>query len=357
MQNNGLKDSIDYSALDNGVTQSDTNTFLASGGKKPMSGWLFLSAISIFFILLFTVGVLFGVVGELFKGRLALSDLNEYEFVFYTVIFFGVLLTISLFLNDLQSRKNLAKLVRTSKFAAANNMTYIDTMKKSSNNGLIFSQGQERSTYDVVTSQSSPVFSFGTHRYITGGGRGRSSNEYGYISIDVGRGLPHTIFDAKANNGKLFDKQLFTNLPTTFDKDQIVSVNPEIDAVYTVYSSEKDVSSLAQIMTTNVFNKLKSLSFSFDIEMVGQNVYVYKNGAFKETKEAIVEIMELIDLIQAAFKVSYDPEVISSTAKTQVNTNNALTQRLKGRAPRYIAILAYAAVIIQFFVLIYQINN
>lgn len=350
MENNSLEKTARYDAFDSVVTTADVNTYLASGFRNPGSKWIIAIVLLGFLSSLFFIIFLFNFFGELISnGSLDSSDLKEQLVGVVLSCVFAAPIIPLYFLYKRNSAQAIKKIIRLQRFAAANGWEYLQSPNDLDLNGSIFTQGTERRTMDIIRSNGKPQFLFGTHDYVTGSGRARSTNVWGFIAVDINADIPHTIFDAKANNGKVLGVQLFSNLPTIFDKNQQVSVNPGFDQLYTTYTTDKNAVDLTSIFNEEVVAKLQTLSVSYDIEVIDRKVYVYHASAFKMTKEITSEVLSLIDLIAQAFNV----EVVRDTAsllEKQVTENTPAV--LRGHSHRVLKAVGIFGVLIQFAALI-----
>lgn len=344
-----LKESAHYEAFNTPVTSVDVTKYIEKGAKNPGSGWIFLivlfGALSAIFFMTFLVGF----IKELAGGGVSSYDLDELSAPLYVSTTFGLLVLPFLFLNRKGSSKALAQDIQMERFAESNGWTYQPQAPVMTAAGSIFNQGIERSTYSLVRSADNPSFVFGTQRYAMGQGRGRSTYEWGFVAVDAGTTLPHIVLDAKGNNGKFFTKQLFSNLPVVYGEDKRVAVNPELDALYTVYSADTSVASkVAEVFTPQVVARLQALQPDYDIEILDGTVYAYRSTPFPKTRKMTTEVLELIDIITSAFNVS-----VAHTAPVAIESSSQQSApAMKGHTPKYLRTLGIIGIVVQFIVLL-----
>ncbi|HEU4830822.1 MAG TPA: hypothetical protein VFS65_01470 [Candidatus Saccharimonadales bacterium] len=348
----GIKDATRYDALSSVVTPDDLVRYKKAGAKNVGTGWIALIVIlgflaSIFFIMLaVNFFIMFFDGGRFSLGE---SDIEELSTLAIVTLVLALPIIPLLFLNGRGNKKALADEIRFRRFAEDNGWVYEKSPALIKGKGSIFNNGTERTTSGLLRSQSSPEFMLGQQRYVTGVGRGRSSFNWTFVTIETNANLPHIVLDAKTNNGKIFGAQLFSNLPEVYGKEKKVSVNPELDALYDVYGTGETVGSdIATIFTPSIVSRLRTLKGVYDFEVVDGVVYAYSDkfkADFTYSQEEVAEYLTLVDILSDAFSVP-----VNHLTRTQADQPSSAT--LEGHTPRYLTVLGVAAIIIQLAALI-----
>lgn len=165
--------------------------------------------------------------------------------------------------------------VRMNRFARANGMTFSPFDANPSYPGAIFQTGDSRQAIDHLVSSSGRFFDFGNFRYSTGSGKNRSTHTWGFLAFNLDRKLPNMMLDSKANNGFWG-----TNLPATFDKSQILSLEGDFDQYFTLYCPKEYERDALYVFTPDLMALLIDEAAPFDVEIVDDWMFVYSSVAF-----------------------------------------------------------------------------
>jgi hypothetical protein len=185
--------------------------------------------------------------------------------------------------------------VRMFRFARQNGMTFTPYDVNPSYPGAIFQLGTSRQSVDHLVSTAGRFFDFGNYRYTTGSGKNRSTRTWGFLAFNLDRKLPNMVLDSKANNG-FFG----TNLPATFDKSQILSLEGDFDTYFTLYCPKEYERDALYIFTPDLMALLIDEAAPFDVEIVDDWMFVYSNVAFR-TGDAnmYARLFRIIDTVGA----------------------------------------------------------
>jgi hypothetical protein len=353
MVNHSLQETTDYKAFDSVVTPQDIADYRASKKQNLGSAWIVAIVILSFMSSIFFIGFVVKVLIGLSDGHMGPAKTQEAIDIGIAALALAVPIFPLYFLNKSATNRTIASIIRFRRFVTDNHWQFNQKLAIPHSEGMLFNEGDERRTTDVVRSFNGTPFTIGTHNYVTGIGRGRSMNEWGYITVPIEKALPHIVLDAIANNGKIFSAELFTNLPHAFSKDKQISVSPAVDAIYHVYSADGMSDSIGSVITPEFAAKMKQLAKLYDIEIVDGMVYLYRFYGFKKTKKAMQEVMAIIDTIVETFGVTaLDKTTNSPAAKATTDAVVTAAPTLKGATPQFVKVLGIAAVIIQFIALI-----
>jgi tetrahydromethanopterin S-methyltransferase subunit F len=162
-------------------------------------------------------------------------------------------------------------LLRRTRFAAANRLEYSTGRTNPDYPGLVFGLGQNRQTSDNYQSVTGRQFELGNYRYTTGSGDDKKSHNWGYLALRLERKLPHMVLDARGNNGLLGT----TTLPTSFRRDQKLSLEGDFDRYFTLYCPREYERDALYVFTPDLMALLIDESAAFDVEIVDDWMFVY----------------------------------------------------------------------------------
>jgi hypothetical protein len=165
---------------------------------------------------------------------------------------------------------------RMDRFATANAMTFSPMDPNPSYAGTIFQLGDSRQAVDHLRSADGRFFDFGNYRYTTGSGKNRTTRTWGFLAFNLDRRLPNMVLDSKANNG-FFG----SNLPASFDKNQILSLEGDFDTYFTLYAPKEYERDALYVFTPDLMALLIDEAAPFDVEIVDDWMFVYSNTAFR----------------------------------------------------------------------------
>ena len=104
--------------------------------------------------------------------------------------------------------------------------------------------------------------------------RNRQELSHGYMVMPLERALPHMLLDSKSNNLKFFGFET-SNMPASFKRDQVVSLEGDFDKYYTLYAPADYGVDVRYVFTPDLMSFLIEESDSTDIEIVDNNMFVY----------------------------------------------------------------------------------
>lgn len=184
---------------------------------------------------------------------------------------------------------------RMDAFARANAMTFSPMDPNPSYPGAIFQLGDARHAVDHVRSSTGRFFDFGNYRYTTGSGKNRSTRTWGFLAFHLDRRLPHMMLDSKANNG-FFG----TNLPASFDRQQILSLEGDFDRYFTLYCPREYERDALYVFTPDLMALLIDEAAPFDVEIIDDWMFVYSNTAFRTADAALyARLFRIMDTVGA----------------------------------------------------------
>jgi hypothetical protein len=273
---------VDYSALTRPITSAEVRAFRADIKAQQRADPTIktglstaTSIISIVFLVLF-----FGIFAVILIGviaALATSSTSDGSGGVIMLLFLAVFIGLAAFIivKHFGSGGSWAKWMRLSQFAGANGLQFRSRSANPSYSGMIFSLGDSRSAYDHLNSTSGRFFDLGSFQYSTGSGKSRSTHYWGFLALNLDRKLPNMVLDSKENN-TLFG----SDLPITFRRDQILSLEGDFDKHFTLYCPKEYEQDALYVFTPDLMALLIDDVGSFDVEIVDDWMFIYSPHQF-----------------------------------------------------------------------------
>ena len=187
-------------------------------------------------------------------------------------------------------------LLRRTRFASANSLAYLTGTRNPDYPGLIFAHGDSRQTSDNYRSQTDPYFDLGNYRYTTGSGKEKTTHTWGYLALRLERRLPQMVLDARGNNGLLGG----STLPTTFRRDQKLSLEGDFDRYFTLYCPRQYERDALYVFTPDLMALLIDETAAFDVEIVDDWMFVYSVNEFAlDTAQTVDRLFRIIETVGA----------------------------------------------------------
>jgi hypothetical protein len=164
---------------------------------------------------------------------------------------------------------------RLDRFARANGMTYVPQYPAPGLPGMIFGIGDARQSSDLVRGDRPRFVEFGNYAYTTGSGKNRTTHQWGYVAVRLDVPLPHIVIDATGNNS-LFG----SNLPTTFDNDQRLSLEGEFDEHFALYCPAGYERDALYLFTPDIMARFIDNAAALDVEIVDDWLFLYGRRQF-----------------------------------------------------------------------------
>ncbi|MGB3911404.1 MAG: hypothetical protein WBL06_13115 [Pseudolysinimonas sp.] len=186
--------------------------------------------------------------------------------------------------------------LRMDRFARANGFTFSPESPNPGYPGAIFHVGDTRKATEHFRTSEGRFLDFGNYQYSTGSGKNRSTRLWGFMAIELDRKLPHMVLDSKANNG-LFGG---TNLPATFHKDQILSLEGDFDQYFTLYCPKEYERDALYVFTPDLMALLIDNASPFDVEIVDAWMFVYSATPFPAAQPAVYQrLLRIVETVGA----------------------------------------------------------
>lgn len=237
--------------------------------------------------------------------------------------------------------------LRMRAFAQANSLEYLETFGTGGNTGMIFQQGHSKLIQGAFVSSETSWSEIGNFEYVTGSGRSSRTHRFGYIRIKLPRRLPHMVLDSKANNHL---GNLFSNLPESFNKNQKLSLEGDFDKYFTLYAPATYKRDALYIFTPDVMQAVIDDSSEFDMEVVGDDLYLYSSGRLSlEKSDTLKRLFQMADTISG--KIDHQADYYSDE---RVGNRAANTIGIGGRTLRTrISTTTFIIVVIVVVIILY----
>lgn len=237
-----------------------------------------------------TVAILLG-----FAAVLAMvvsgSQLLQMAAVGVFVVAFGFLGWLILKDTSRARDTQLAKTARLLRLAHDNGWQYVASGGAGTHAGTFFTAGNSTNYSHVI---AAPTFEVGECTTSYGSGRSKRQYRFAYLAMPLDRHIPNMLLDSKSNNVSLFGFEI-SNLPITYDKSQIVSLEGDFDKYFTLYAPGGYDTDVRYVFTPDLMQLLIAESDSTDIEIIDNTIVMYMarydmtDVAFWRRIESIVE--------------------------------------------------------------------
>lgn len=167
-------------------------------------------------------------------------------------------------------RRNSEMRYRLSRFAAVNDMEYVDRVLAPSLPGMIFSYGADRMATDVLRTKSRRAVEFGNYQCIVKKGKRFATHHWGYVAMKLNVSLPNIVLDGVAN-----DSVVGTTLPTSFRDEQRLSLEGDFDQHFSLYCPVGYERDALYLFTPDVMADFIDTAAHFDVEIIDDWLFLY----------------------------------------------------------------------------------
>ena len=244
-----------------------------------------------------------------------------------------------------RSRSVWEQRLRMTRFADANGFVYEPRNAGPSYPGAIFGLGSSRTVSDHFRTTEGRFIDFGSYTYVTGSGKNRTTHRWGFLAMQLDRALPHMVLDSRVNNG-LFGS---TTLPTTFRRDQVLSLEGDFDRYFTLYCPREYERDALYVFTPDLMALAIDEAAPFDLEIVDQWLFVYSTTPFPLADAATYQrLLRLVSTVGAKALSQTDRYVDERIGEFSANLVAPRGRRLERGFPW--GVVAVGAVIAVFWV-------
>lgn len=230
---------------------------------------------------------------------------------------------------------------RLDAFARANGLVFSPHDAAPTYPGAIFGLGTDRTATDHLRAAEGRFLDYGNYRYTVKGGKSSTTYRWGFLALHLDRALPHMLLDATSNNG-LFGA---TNLPATFDRSQVLSLEGDFDRHFTLYCPREYERDALTVFTPDVMALLIDEAAPFDVEIVDQWMFVYAATPFDMLDPAVhARLLRIVDTVGAKTLRQTDRYVDERVGAFAPNLVAPEGRRLRRRLPLAVVITVSAIV-------------
>jgi hypothetical protein len=158
---------------------------------------------------------------------------------------------------------------RLGMFAQANGMEYTDRVAAPALPGMIFGLGTGRLSSDVVRGRRPRFVEFGNYQYTVKHGKSSTTYRWGYVAVKLDVPLPNIVLDALGNNG------FGSNLPTSFQREQRLSLEGDFDQHFTLYCPAGYEQDALYLFTPDIMARFIDHAAELDVEIVDDWMFLY----------------------------------------------------------------------------------
>jgi hypothetical protein len=326
---------LNYDTLALPVTDADIKHYAAKE-----TAWLTPRMIALVFVFFGGILLVPTAIGMLSSGRL-FEPQGAITMSILATIVVGVVVG-AIFVTKTAARET----VRMRRFAEANGAILTKNGSPIGMSGLIFDNGHSRMV-DYAYALPDGV-ELGNYRYTTGSGKNQTTHTFGYARVALGRNLPHMVLDAKGNN--FFG----SSLPDTFQASQRLSLEGNFNEYFDLYVPENYQRDALYIFTPDVMQALVDHGKDVDIEVVGNELYIYSKSTIAMTSKIHLQSwMNIVESISTELKDQskrYLDERMSASQVAGAVMPEVATEgkRLKKSQNYVVIILAVAFVFVLF---------
>lgn len=180
-------------------------------------------------------------------------------------------------------RRRRVERYRIARFAAANNMSYEDHVNDPSLPGMIFQHGSSRLSTSLVRGTQPRFVEFANYQYTVKSGKNSTTYRWGYVAVKLDVPLPNIVLDAVGNNA------LGTNLPSSFSRDQRLSLEGDFDEYFHLYCPEGYEADALYLFTPDIMARFIDHAAELDVEIVDDWMFLYMQRPASTTDPATWE--------------------------------------------------------------------
>ncbi|MEO8527608.1 MAG: hypothetical protein ABI435_00860 [Pseudolysinimonas sp.] len=291
---------VDYSALLTPASPADVAAYRAAAkasgapwtgtSMSTVGGVVAVVGIGALAVGMVVGGTAFSIAASVDSGRSA----GVVNLVVALIVVAGAALAINRGLAALNRRWE--RWFRMDRFAQANGFTFSPSDSSPSYPGVIFQQGDSRNAIEHFRTVAGRFLDFGNYQYMTGSGKSRSVHNWGFLAIQLDRKLPNMVLDSLANN-RLFG---MSNLPASFDKTQILSLEGNFNSYFTLYCPKEYEPDALYVFTPDLMALLIDEASPFDVEIVDDWMFVYSALPFPPAVPAVYQrLFRIVETVGA----------------------------------------------------------
>jgi hypothetical protein len=273
---------LDYTPLHQPVSDADIKAFRSA--RQPKHSWtkplVIVGSIVIGIVILVAI----------FLGFILIKN-NDFWTSFMPAMFWVFLVGLVIYFAKRALVARYKRLVRLDRFAVKNGLEFrYDAPMGLGNNGMIFDEGHSRKLNEGFFFPD--MTELGNYEYVVGNGKNQNTHYWAYLKVRLPRKLPHMVLDAKKNN--IFGK--ISNLTDTFDRGQVLSLEGDFNEHFTLYAPKQYERDALYVFTPDVMAKVIDSGSAYDMEVVDDELYLYRSGKINLASET--ELRSLLSIVE-----------------------------------------------------------
>ncbi len=185
------------------------------------------------------------------------------------------------------------RILRIYQFCLDNNFAYFPSPHIQDETGILFDKGHSRKASHGISGMfiGKPCELFG-YQYTTGSGKNQHTYSFGVAKTTLDRSFPHILLDNKRDSSVgQFE----------FDRSQKLELEGDFNKYFNVFGPKEYEVEVLQILNPAVMATLIDLPESVDIEIIGNQLYVYNSGSLK-SKKTILSLFKVLEQINNSTK-------------------------------------------------------
>lgn len=198
--------------------------------------------------------------------------------IFLLISFIGVIVWMAI--------KSGKRLLTLKQFCVDNKLNFNESVNLQDHSGSIFTKGYANAgSNEISGSFNGANFSLFDYRYTTGSGKNQRTYTLGVTQINLSRKFPHILLDNKKDSSVSGFE---------FDNSQKLELEGDFNKIFNVYGPKEYEIEVLQILNPHVMRALIDMPEAFDIEIIGNKLYIYNFGHSdkKKTYQAIFSAIE-----------------------------------------------------------------
>lgn len=338
--------SINYQSLNKLISIDDIVKFREENQTKK----LFLSKKMMRTLMIIDIGVIIVPIIILLLINFG-NNFSIEQIIIFPLFIWPILIGFVILIFYKSQTSSWQKYIRLFLFAKDNGLTYIPSIERTDNQGMIFNIGRMRKANDLFISLNTTgtAYEFANYQYTVGSDDDEHTVFYGYIMIQLERYLPHIVLDSQSNNARIFGMNL-SDLPVNFDKDQRLSLEGDFDKYFSLYAPEEYKRDALYIFSPDLMALFIDESSPFDAEIIDNKLFIYSNSVFNfQDQKSLERIFRIIYLVGGKTLSQTDRYADERVGNRVSNTVAEPGRRLKTKIPLILKIFIIIFILIFIF--------
>ncbi len=231
-------------------------------------------------------------------------------------------------------------------FAESNFMTFSDALPAHDENGMLF-QTDKTPENVIQYSKNGLQLEMGTIVAPYRRAFVRTTQPYTYLRLPISEIFPHVVLESERNNTLNLD-----TVPQGISRKNSLSLEGDFDHFFSLYAPEDMKANALYIFTPDIMALLIDDEHAFDLEIVGDSLYLYTPGLVIAERSVIARFVDFVNTIGQKI------ELKSNRARGAIDAEANIEKSQKARLsnPRMLWVyeaLFYLVVVIAIAVVVY----